>query len=109
MKERGPIFYDAERARWRRTRRVMEVTGALLTALLASFFVTIVVSVELPAGLLPEIKPAFHALKTAVKKKPAALREARPRRVATMGKVPAATTPSAPPSTSVGTPTVSRL
>src|SRR5579864_2916966 len=93
MKERGPIFYDAERARWRRTRRVMEVTGALLTALLAYFFVTIVVSVELPAGLLPEIKPAFHALKTAAKKKPVAAREGRHRRVANIGKVPASYDP----------------
>src|SRR5580693_7001421 len=88
MKERGPIFYDAERARWRRTRRVMEITGALLTLLLAYFFVTIVVSVELPAGLLPAIKPAFHALKTAVKKKSIAVREGRRRRVANIGKVP---------------------
>ncbi len=88
MKERGPIFYDAERARWRRTRRVLEITGALLTLLLAYFFVTIVVSVELPAGLLPAIKPAFHALKTAVKKKPVAAREGRHRRVANIGKVP---------------------
>jgi hypothetical protein len=47
----------------------MEITGALLTLLLAYFFVTIVISVELPAGLLPEIKPAFHALKVAAKKK----------------------------------------
>ena len=88
MKERGPIFYDAQRARWRRTRRVMEITGALLTLLLAYFFVTIVVSVELPAGLLPEIKPAFHALKTSVKKKPAVGREGRHRRVANIGKIP---------------------
>jgi cellulose synthase/poly-beta-1,6-N-acetylglucosamine synthase-like glycosyltransferase/peptidoglycan/xylan/chitin deacetylase (PgdA/CDA1 family)/spore germination protein YaaH len=93
MKERGPIFYDAERARWRRTRRVMEITGAMLTLLLAYFFVTIVVSVELPAGLLPEIKPAFHALKTAAKKKPAALREGRRLRVANIGKVPASYDP----------------
>ena len=38
MKERGPIFYDAERVRWRRTRRVMEISGVLLTLLLAYFF-----------------------------------------------------------------------
>ncbi|MGC1483600.1 MAG: glycosyltransferase [Candidatus Acidiferrum sp.] len=93
MKERGPIFYDAQRARWRRTRRFMEITGALLTLLLAYFFVTIVVSVELPSGLLPDIKPAFHALKTAVKKKPVAVREGRRRRVANIGKVPAAYDP----------------
>src|SRR4029077_3359047 len=86
MKERRPIFYDAQRARWRLTRRVMEISGALLTLLLAYFFVTIVVSVELPAGLL--IKPTFHALKTAVKKKSVAVREGRRRRVADIGKVP---------------------
>ena len=37
MKERGPIFYDAERVRWRRTRRVMEVIAVLLTVSLAYF------------------------------------------------------------------------
>jgi len=64
MKERRPIFYDVERVRWRRTRRVMEITGALLTLLLAYFFVTIAISVELPAGLLPDTKPAYRALKS---------------------------------------------
>jgi cellulose synthase/poly-beta-1,6-N-acetylglucosamine synthase-like glycosyltransferase/peptidoglycan/xylan/chitin deacetylase (PgdA/CDA1 family)/spore germination protein YaaH len=88
MKERSPIFYDAERARWRLTRRFLEITGALLTLLLAYFFVTIVVSVELPAGLLPDVKPAFHALKTA-KKKSNGVREGRRRRVANIGAVPA--------------------
>jgi len=57
MKERKPIFYDSERVRWRRTRRVMEITGVFLTLLLAYFFVTIAVSVELPAGLLPTLNP----------------------------------------------------
>ena len=52
MKERRPIFYDAERVRWRRTRRVLEISGLLLTLLLAYFFVTIAVSVELPAASL---------------------------------------------------------
>ena len=92
MKERGPIFYDAERARWRLTRRIMEITGALLTLLLAYFFITIVVSVELPAGLLPDIKPPFHALKNA-RKKPAPIREGRHRRVANIGAVPASYDP----------------
>src|SRR5713101_3925488 len=91
MKERGPIFYDAERVRWRRTRRVMEVTGALLTLLLAYFFVTIAVSVDLPAGLLPETKPGYHSLK--LKKKPVPAREGRHRRVANIGTVPASYDP----------------
>src|SRR5712664_542105 len=91
MKERGPIFYDAERVRWRRTRRVMEITGALLTLLLAYFFVTIAVSVELPAGLLPDTKPLYRAFKS--KKKPAPTREGRRRRVANIGTVPASYDP----------------
>src|SRR5437660_7207180 len=90
MKERGPIFYDAERVRWRRTRRVMEATGVLLTVLLAYFFVTIAVSVELPAGLLPDSKPGYRAVKS--KKKPVA-REGRHRRVENIGSVPASYDP----------------
>ena len=91
MKERGPIFYDAERVRWRRTRRTMEITGALLTLLLAYFFVTIAASVDLPAGLLPDTKPGYRALK--LKKKPAPAREGRHRRVANLGTVPASYDP----------------
>src|SRR6266702_2735310 len=90
MKERGPIFYDAERVRWRLTRRVMEITGVLLTILLAYFFVTIAVSVELPAGLLPDTKPGYHAVKS--RKKPPT-REGRRRRVANIGKLPASYDP----------------
>src|SRR5256884_3398897 len=90
MKERGPMFYDAERVRWRRTRRVMEITGVLLTLLLAYFFVTIAVSVELPAGLLPDTKPGYHAVKS---KKKLLTREGRRRRVANIGKLPASYDP----------------
>ena len=88
MKERGPIFYDAERVRWKRTRRVLEITGVLLTLLLAYFFVTIAVSVDLPAGLLPDTKPGFHPLKLKKNSKVAPVREGRKRRVANIGKVP---------------------
>ena len=75
MKERRPIFYDAQRVCWRRTRRVLELSGALLTVLLAYFFVTIAISVDLPAGLLPDTRLGYHALKT--KKKTAPVREGR--------------------------------
>jgi peptidoglycan-N-acetylglucosamine deacetylase len=93
MKERSPIFYDAERVRWRRTRRVMEITGALLTMLLAYFFVTIAASVDLPAGLLPDVKPGYHALKLKKNGKAVQVREGRHRRVANLGKVPASYDP----------------
>ncbi len=93
MKERGPIFYDAERVRWRRTRRVMEVSGALLTLLLAYFFVNIAASVELPAGLLPDTRPIYRALRIKPAAKVVPAREGRRRRVADLGKVPAAYDP----------------
>jgi peptidoglycan-N-acetylglucosamine deacetylase len=92
MKERGPIFYDAERVRWRRTRRVLEITAILLTVSLAYFFVTIAVSVDLPAGLLPDTKPGFHPLKFKASKL-LPVREGRRRRVAAIGTVPASYDP----------------
>src|SRR5213079_2888983 len=91
MKERKPIFYDAQRVRWRRTRRVLELSGALLTVLLAYFFITIAVSVDLPAGLLPGTKLGYHALKT--KKRTQPVREGRRRRVANIGSGPASCDP----------------
>jgi peptidoglycan-N-acetylglucosamine deacetylase len=91
MKERRPIFYDAQRVRWGRTRRVMEIGGALLTLLLVYFFITIAVSVDLPAGLLPDTKLGYHALKT--RKKTLPVREGRRRRVANIGTVPASYDP----------------
>ena len=94
MKERSPIFYDAERVRWRRTRRVMEISGAMLTLLLVYFFFNIAGSVDLPAALLPGAKSSYRALK--VKTKPGKivpLREGRHRRVANIGKIPASYDP----------------
>jgi cellulose synthase/poly-beta-1,6-N-acetylglucosamine synthase-like glycosyltransferase/spore germination protein YaaH/peptidoglycan/xylan/chitin deacetylase (PgdA/CDA1 family) len=90
MKERSPIFYDAERVRWRRTRRTMEVSGALLTLLLVYFFFSIAASVDLPAALLPDAKSSYRAVKAKPKSgKIAPLREGRHRRVANIGKIPA--------------------
>ncbi len=88
MKERGPIFYDAERVRWRRTRRAMEISGVLLTLLLAYFFVNIAASVELPAGLLPDTRPIYRALKLKPGTKAPPGREGRHRRVESLGSVP---------------------
>src|SRR6516165_1030595 len=92
MKERSPIFYDAEKVRWRRTRRSMEIGGALLTLLLVYFFVTVAGSVEMPSSLLPDTRPAYHAAKKKYAK-PVAAREGRHRRVARIGTVPASYDP----------------
>ena len=94
MKERSPIFYDAERVRWRRTRRAMEISGALLTLLLVYFFFNIAAGVDLPAALLPDAKSSYRAMK--IKPKPAkavSLREGRHQRVANIGKIPASYDP----------------
>src|SRR5258708_10902193 len=96
MKERGPIFYDAERVRWRRTRRTMEISGALLTLLLSYFFVTIAASVDLPAGLPPGVKTGYHALKTKKNGKEGQGREGPRRRPAHLGKEPASSDPLRP-------------
>jgi peptidoglycan-N-acetylglucosamine deacetylase len=88
MKERKPIFYDAEKVRWRRTRRILEVSGGLLTLLLIYFFLTIAGSVELPAALLPDTRPIYHAVKKKLLK-PVVQREGRHKRVANIGQVPA--------------------
>src|SRR5258708_3199131 len=88
MKERRPIFYDEERVRWRFTRRTLEISGALLTLLLIYFFVTIAVSVDLPAGLIPDTKSPYRALKVKKNTKPVPVREGRHRRVANLGTVP---------------------
>lgn len=84
MKQRKPIFYDADRARWRRTSRVLEISAAALTALLIYFFVTIVIPVYLPEVLRPEARQGLRAGPT----KKVAKREGRRRRVAGIGKVP---------------------
>ena len=87
MKERKPIFYDSEKVRWRRTRRILEVSGGLLTLLLIYFFLTIAGSVELPAALLPDTRPVYHSIKKKLLK-PVVQREGRHKRVANIGQVP---------------------
>jgi peptidoglycan-N-acetylglucosamine deacetylase len=88
MKERKPIFYDSEKVRWRRTRRILEVSGGLLTLLLIYFFLTIAGSVELPAALLPDTRPIYHSVKKK-QLKPVVQREGLHKRVANIGQVPA--------------------
>src|SRR6266850_8166544 len=92
MKERKPIFYDSEKVRWRRTRRILEISGGLLTLLLIYFFPTIAGSVELPAALLPDTRPIYHSVKKKLFK-PVVQREGRHKRVANIGQVPAAYDP----------------
>lgn len=87
MKERRPIFYDAEKLRWRRTRRVLEISGVALTLVLVYFFFTIVTRVDLPA-VLRDTRPNYRAFHAKARGKPVTKREGRKRRVAAIGKIP---------------------
>jgi cellulose synthase/poly-beta-1,6-N-acetylglucosamine synthase-like glycosyltransferase/peptidoglycan/xylan/chitin deacetylase (PgdA/CDA1 family) len=88
MKQRKPIFYDAERVRWRRTSRVLEICAGVATVLVVYFFITIVIPVYLPAVLQPGGRPVYHAVPAKKGAKATAVRERRKRRVASIGKVP---------------------
>lgn len=88
MNERKPIFYDEQQRRWRRARRVLEVAGGLFTLLLVVFFINVVRNPDLPGLLVPETRPALHALRERSRAKPALARLDRRRRVAALGKVP---------------------
>ncbi len=88
MKERKPIFYDERQRRWRRTRRVLEISGGVLTLILFLFFFSLLGKPDLPALLLPDTRPAKHAVRQKRPVKPPPARPGRKRRVAALGKVP---------------------
>jgi cellulose synthase/poly-beta-1,6-N-acetylglucosamine synthase-like glycosyltransferase/spore germination protein YaaH/peptidoglycan/xylan/chitin deacetylase (PgdA/CDA1 family) len=89
MSEGKPIFYDEERLRWRRTRRLLEVAGAVFTVVLVVFFLTILKRVALPELLLPNVQASRHALLTDGKGAQVGRRTGRRRRVEALGQVPA--------------------
>ena len=66
----------------------MEISGVLLTLLLVYFFITVAGGVELPSSLLPDSRPAYHAVKKKLLKS-VPQREGRHKRVANIGQIPA--------------------
>jgi len=85
MAERKPIFYDQERRRWRRTRLVLELTGALFTLVLVVFLLNVVRNPELPELLRPDTRGGLHAIPFGPKTKPP--RRGRKRKIAALGKI----------------------
>jgi peptidoglycan-N-acetylglucosamine deacetylase len=86
MPERKPIFYDEERRRWRRTRRLLEISGGLFTLVLVIFLLNVVRNPELPELLRTNTYAALHAVHLPSRAK--STRPGRRRRVAALGTVP---------------------
>ncbi len=59
------VFYDPQRRRWKRLRRVLDVTAVVSTLVLMFFFVSVVKRQTLPELLLPSAKRNYKALKEA--------------------------------------------
>ena len=64
-----PIFYDPQRKRWKRLRRMMDVLGLAVTLLIGSFLVSALSGVSLTTLLLPEQHRPYKALKENLKEK----------------------------------------
>jgi peptidoglycan-N-acetylglucosamine deacetylase len=84
--ERKPIFYDQERRRWRRTRRVLEIAGAFFTLVLIIFLVDVGRNPDLPDILHPDIHAGLRPFHMHQKKKSGV--SVRRRKIALLGKIP---------------------
>jgi hypothetical protein len=89
MKPRKPIFYDEQRRRWRRTSRILEISGALFTLLAITFLINVLVSPRLPVPLLPTNRTALHPVREKTRTKITLKRTGRYRRVESLGQMPA--------------------
>src|ERR1700751_5548935 len=58
------VFYDPQRKRWKRLRRVLDAAAVVLTLVLAVFAFSIIKKQSLPELLLPTQKRNYKALKT---------------------------------------------
>ena len=64
-----PVFYDPRRARWKRLRRLVDVTAVFVSALIIFFVYTALRDEPLPELLFSPQKRAFKALKESEKDK----------------------------------------
>jgi len=65
----GPVFYDPRRARWKRLRRLFDVSAVFVSALVIFFVYTALRDEQLPELLFSPQKRAFKALKESEKEK----------------------------------------
>ncbi|HVJ07158.1 MAG TPA: glycosyltransferase [Acidisarcina sp.] len=73
------IFYDPERKRWKRLRRILDITAVVSTLVLGAFFLSVVRRQALPELLLPQQKRNYKALRETVQLKNRGARPSRRR------------------------------
>jgi len=88
MADGKPIFYDEERRRWRRTRRVLEISGALFAFVVVLFVISVLRKPNLPELLLPDTRPLLKGIRMPRLLRAAITRHGRKKRVAALGHVP---------------------
>ncbi|MBV9181270.1 MAG: polysaccharide deacetylase, partial [Acidobacteria bacterium] len=64
-----PVFYDPRRSRWKRLRRLLDIVGVLLSAVIIVFVYTALRSEPVPKPFLQFQKLPYHALKESEKEK----------------------------------------
>jgi hypothetical protein len=64
-----PVFYDPRRARWKRLRTLLDVTGMVVSAVVVVFLYSAVQSEPLSKLLLQYQKKPYHTLKETEKEK----------------------------------------
>ncbi len=57
------IFYDPQRKRWKRLRRILDIVAVASTLLLVAFFLNVIHREQLPQLLLPQQKRNYRAIK----------------------------------------------
>ncbi len=72
----NPVFFDPQKKRWKRLRRLFDALGLAITLLIVGFVVTVLRSDPLPAVSLPQLHRPYHALKEKERRPKAKTRQA---------------------------------
>jgi cellulose synthase/poly-beta-1,6-N-acetylglucosamine synthase-like glycosyltransferase/spore germination protein YaaH/peptidoglycan/xylan/chitin deacetylase (PgdA/CDA1 family) len=88
VNKRKPIFYDEKRRRWFFTRRALEISGAIVTLLVLTFFVSVLQTVSLPDLKVRSSIAGRRSVQPLPVKKATTARPGSKRRVAALGRTP---------------------
>jgi cellulose synthase/poly-beta-1,6-N-acetylglucosamine synthase-like glycosyltransferase/peptidoglycan/xylan/chitin deacetylase (PgdA/CDA1 family)/spore germination protein YaaH len=88
VNKRKPIFYDEKRRRWFFTRRALEISGAIVTLLVLTFFVSVLQTVSLPDLKVRSSIAGRRSVQPLPVKKATTARPGSKRRVDALGRTP---------------------